>query len=737
MIKHCWASLFHPAAVSYRSTQGMDHASVWMAVIVQEMISSEISGVTFTADPVTGSRDTIVTESSWGMGAAIVDGRVTPDHFVVERASLSCGDTPCKVRERRIADKRFMVPASLVGGTETRLQPVSHAMRYKETLSPHMLQVVSRWGLKAEAHFGNPQDVEWAIVGDEFFLLQSRPITAMGSEEIGAGIQGPYVIFKPLLENFSDPITPLTADCYQFLFSPPMMRMIKGRLYVNLKVFRAIFPFNISDEMLASLLYDFGKESPQMKLSFLKLPLLILQVFLGYLLFGVFFARTRNLPAGFMDGFRQLARKLDKDPSCSLIRTQHRLLWWSKMFDPAGNQVMFANFSSLRYFLSLGLLEKLLSRWLPDLRKGAASLLCSGADGVLSADMGRGIWNLARVVKKETRLKELFEKESLDNIMEALEAMPESEQFQIMLEQFLSKNGHRGLKELELQSPRWEENPTPVLGMIRNYMLMETDPVEHQRNVDQTRSDIETEVKNSLADLVGERFFHFRWNLICRLVNVSKNFSRIRENSRFYHTLGFYVVRKKILQMEKTFMAEGKLRCRGDIFYLRLREVLRLQQGHLGWAEVEERIRKRRIQHMRLSRKQPPKTINVELKSPAPDDRLPDASSSDIFTGQPASPGSYEGTARVIMDPSIDVELRPGEVLVAPYTDPAWTPLFLTAGAAVVEIGSYLSHAGTVAREFGMPCVVDLPGCTHFIHTGCRVRVDGDRGFVTLMTRSK
>ena len=104
-----------------------------------------------------------------------------------------------------------------------------------------------------------------------------------------------------------------------------------------------------------------------------------------------------------------------------------------------------------------------------------------------------------------------------------------------------------------------------------------------------------------------------------------------------------------------------------------------------------------------------------------------------LFKGQPASPGIYEGTARVIMDPSIDVALKPGEVLVAPYTDPAWTPLFLTAGAAVVEIGSYLSHAGTVAREFGMPCVVDLPGCTRFIPTGCRVRVNGDRGVVELV----
>ena len=190
-----------------------------------------------------------------------------------------------------------------------------------------------------------------------------------------------------------------------------------------------------------------------------------------------------------------------------------------------------------------------------------------------------------------------------------------------------------------------------------------------------------------------------------------------------------------ILQMEKTFMAEGKLRCSGDVFYLRLEEALRLQQGNLGWADVEERIRERRMQHIRLSKISPPKAINIDLKASLQSERVSDKSNSDTFIGQPASPGSYEGVARVILDPSIDVELKPGEILVAPYTDPAWTPLFLTAGAAVVEIGSYLSHAGTVAREFGMPCVVDLPGCTRFIHSGCRVHVDGDKGVVTILKK--
>ena len=104
--------------------------------------------------------------------------------------------------------------------------------------------------------------------------------------------------------------------------------------------------------------------------------------------------------------------------------------------------------------------------------------------------------------------------------------------------------------------------------------------------------------------------------------------------------------------------------------------------------------------------------------------------------GQSASPGSYEGVAHVILDPLLNMELKPGEVLIAPYTDPAWTPLFLTAGAAVVEVGSYLSHAGTIAREYGMPCIVDVPNCTDRIQTGFRVRVDGNSGWVHILTEN-
>jgi pyruvate,water dikinase len=152
--------------------------------------------------------------------------------------------------------------------------------------------------------------------------------------------------------------------------------------------------------------------------------------------------------------------------------------------------------------------------------------------------------------------------------------------------------------------------------------------------------------------------------------------------------------------------------------------------------DVEDRLRERRLTHRRRSRRPPPRTIGIAA-DPQGADGVGNGSAvteaSALLRGHGASPGQCEGRARVVLDASLDAELRPGEILVAPFTDPAWTPLFLTAGAAVVEVGSFLSHAGTVAREYGLPCVVDVAGCTRRIRTGARVRVDGDRGLVQIL----
>ena len=604
MVKHCWASLWNAEAAIYRSTHGIDHSSVLMAVVVQEMVLSEVSGITFTANPVSGSKDEIVTESSWGMGAAIVDGRVTPDHYVVEKQGL-------KLLEKRIADKRFMVPPQIPANAKTRLQEIPHEARKKETLTTSLMEMVTRWALKAQDHFGSPQDVEWAIVDGQYFMLQSRPITAMGREETVPEIQGRYVLFKPLFENFTDPVTPLTGDCCQFLFTPPLMQLIKGRLYVNVNIFKMLLPLKISDEKLAGFLYEFGTEPPVAKVSLLKLPFFLCFLFIAYLVVGVGFARTCGLPADFMDRFRKVANKIDRDDNFDILKSLKHLLWWPHIFEPIGNLVLMVNLSAARYIFHLGILKKLIDRWLPDVGENAASLLCSGSENVLSAEMGRGIWNLAKTAKDNRVVQRILKTHTPEQIPAALRDKPEATDFLNQLDAFMKQNGHRGLKELELRSPRWEENPAPVLGMIRNYMLVESNPVTHEKATEQARLDLEKTTQKTLEKFPLEKGTRFRWRIIRHFAYLTKYFARMRENSRFYHIMGFYIIRKKIRRIEDSFIHQGKLKCRDDIFFLHLNEIDQIETGELEWEDVEARIRERRMEHIRLSKINPPKTVGI------------------------------------------------------------------------------------------------------------------------------
>jgi rifampicin phosphotransferase len=715
MIRHCWASLFSAEAVAYRATHGIAHASVWMAVLVQEMVRSEVSGVAFTANPLNGARGEVVIESSWGMGAAIVDGRVTPDRYVVARDGLA-------IREQRVADKRFMVPSRLDPARGERLVDIPLAMRRRETLQAEQVRAVATWSLRCEQRFGDPQDVEWAIADGQLYVLQSRPITTLRPAAADEAVEGKYVLFKPLAENFMEPLTPLTAELLLSALGSTIGRVIRGRFYMNIRPVQFLLPFRISDEDVASALFLTGQApTSPVRLSVLKLPVTIAAALLFYLAFGVTLARTRGMPEDFMEGYRALCRRVEADPRFDPPGTMRRL-WLHRFFDPIGCMVVIVNLSAFRFLPWMTALRAMLRRWAPEVRPDAVALLCSGSEGVLSAEMGREIRKLARSARSEPAVAETLVRYEPEDALAQLRQQPEARDFVTRLDGFLAVHGHRAIREFELRSVRWEENPAPVLGMIRNQLMAGADPADPEERAARVREELEAQVRQSVRGL--------RWRLVRLARDRVREYLKLRENSRFYHIMGIGSVRKKVLAIEAERLRSGRLKCKDDIFYLFWREVVAVQQGRLEWRDVDPRIRERRMEHVRLTRITPPRTIGIERRTPA---EAGEAAGEEL-RGQSASPGLCQGTARVILDPSADLALRPGEILVAPYTDPAWTPLFLTAGAAVVEVGSYLSHAGTVAREFGMPCVVDVPDCTRRIRTGDRVEVDGDRGVVRLLS---
>lgn len=537
--------------------------------------------------------------------------------------------------------------------------------------------------------------------------------------------RGRYILFKPVAENFTDPLMPLTEDILLDLM--PMMKVIHGRVYVHFDHVRALIPLKMSDDDIARLAYLSAPLDNKLRISIPRLLLVASIVFFNYLVMGVFNRRVAAMPDDFMQSYRQYFEKVVDDHQITAPNTLVQLFLNFRFFEPAGNMVLLVNLVAPRYILFMRMISSLLERWTPQLPSDSASLLCSGASGVLSVEMGRDILGLARVAKKNQIVSDIIQKKSAKEARQDLSMNDYGSEFSAALTDFLTMHGHRALKEFELNSVRWEEDPSPVLGMVRNYLLVETDLEDTEANVRQHRQTLRAQLSEQISRLPFESFGHPRRRIINFLINQTRYYMKLRENSRFYHIMGFYAVRKKILKIEAQLLDQNRLKCKDDIFYLHWQEIQALERGELTWPDVEDTIRTRRMEHIRRTKMTPPKTIGIDI-----DDILPEQSGKALV-GQGASPGTYEGIARVIMDPATDSEIKPGEILVAPYTDPAWTPLFLTANAAVIEVGSYLSHAGTIAREYGMPCVVDVTNCTSKITTGTRILVDGTRGSVSII----
>ena len=285
--------------------------------------------------------------------------------------------------------------------------------------------------------------------------------------------------------------------------------------------------------------------------------------------------------------------------------------------------------------------------------------------------------------------------------------MPEGAAFVAAFEQFLATYGHRGVREIELGAPRWEEDPGTLLPLVRARLALPKAPAVATAPPPLDR--VTGRIRRAFVDALAKRARHF---------------GALRENTRQFHVLALTTVRRKILGLEQHLLQRGRLKCAGDIFFLEWEEVRALDAEQLAWQDVEARVRTRRLAHRARDARLPPLTFNVAY--------LPPSTTVGELTGTCACAGEAIGVARIVLDPTT-AELGPGDILVAPYTDPSWTPLFPLVAAIVVETGSYLSHAGTVARELGVPCIVDVAGCLERIPNGARIHVRATAGVVVII----
>jgi pyruvate,water dikinase len=712
-VRRCWASLWTPRAISYRAHQGIRHSAVSLAVVVQELIEAEAAGVLFTANPVTGHRGQMVVDAVWGLGEGLVSGRVTPDHWVVDAGTG-------KVVEARVVRKEVMTVPQTDGTTTL---PVPAERQLRPVLEEAQVAELTALGGRVAAHFGTPQDIEWALANGRLYLVQSRPITSLfplprPEPPPEAGLR--VYLCGMVMQGVVEPLTPMGLALFRSLINgmaafafglkvppggtAPAFKVAAGRLFLDITVLlrhpraRQLFPrlVGIIDHHVTDILQALLEREPRLRPEHRRLPVRFPASFalrlLGRLLSIVVSpdtARGRLAAAAekFAQRIEQTAEAVEGPAAC------RRLI--EEELGPLLPQFL-SNLMPL-IFVGVGarfLAEALVRRWLGD--PAALQPVLRSLPHNPTVEMDLALWRISRGLKAEG-------------------AEPTAEHPAIR--EFLARYGHRGVREIDVGMPRWREDPSPILNVLRTYLSHgeQADPERQFREGEQAAQ----AALESLVERVRNAQGRLRAKFLRFLLRRLRALTGMREYPKFLFVGVVASIRQALARVGAELAATGRLQQADDVFFLDVSDL-----GSV--ADLRALAARNRAEYQReLGRHVIPRVMTSEGETSYTSPNLVPGA----LAGTAASPGVYEGRARVILDPR-GARLEPGEVLVAPSTDPAWTPLFLSAGALVMELGGIMSHGSVVAREYGIPAVVGVPGATQRLQTGRQVRVDGESGQV-------
>jgi pyruvate,water dikinase len=744
-VRRCWGSLWTDRAVSYRAANGIDPRSVRLAVAVQRMVEATVAGVLFTANPLTGRRRQAVIDASPGLGEAVVSGVVNPDHFVVNTATG-------EIVERRLGDKRVAVRAAAGGGT----QRVELSGREDEvSLREDQIFALAALGARVEAHYGEPQDTEWAIDEEgEIRILQARPITTLFPLPASAPVTDDdlrvYFSFN-VAQGVYRPLTPMGIQAFRLLGSamvtltgrppcdlyagPAFLAEAGGRIFIDLtRALRSEFGRRLLDRgmrigeartapILRSLAAD-PRLAPEPTPRWPVLRAVLLLLIRGRTPLRVAQALLRPAAArARVAGLEEEIRALGDVPrdAAQRLHAVERLLL---DFPPR-------MFSSVPPIFATGLganalAGKLLGNLATDDER---QLVLRAFPHNPTTEMDLALWTLALEARGDPAAARAVRETPPEQLAREYLSGALLPELQAGLTDFLHLYGHRGVAEIDLGLPRWSEDPTYILGVLANYLRLE----DRELAPDVQFRRAAREAEEMVAELTrrAARKGRLRGALVGFLLNRTRALAGLREVPKFFAILVFARARALLWEIGEELKEAGRLEHAGDVFFVTLPET----RAALADKDLRSVVRERRAGYeQELNRRRVPRILLSDGTEPTAEETL-DAASEGALRGTPASAGTVSAKARVILDPT-GARLEPGEILVAPSTDPGWTPLFLTAGGLVVEMGGAMSHGAVVAREYGIPAVVGVPDATERIATGERITVDGFTGRVAPLPRS-
>ena len=683
-VRRCWASLWNERAIAYRDRRGVDQASVRIAVVVQRMVAAEHAGVMFTANPVTGARDEVVVDASTGLGEAVVSGLVTPDHYVVDA---------CGAIRQHVPGRREVVIRGVDGGGTARTtdEPV-------DALSDEVVVEVARLGRDVAGHFGRPQDIEWVRADRRVWLVQTRPMTALPPPPLRLG-RIRRRLGQQLLDYFTDRPYPLDVSAW---IQPGIGRLVE-RMLAEIPGLR----LDMSEVLpeVDGVVDRFVPPLPLPTRATLTAPVRLA-------------GRIRRFaPAAWehdprFDRFQREVRDLRAIDLTELAWTdltavvRRALAATDLMTDLRVDYLPRVGYDLLR----LHLLQAVLGL------RALSGQLTLGAP-TRTEDANRGLEALASQVRHDPVLRDAFTELDGPALLERVTGDPACHAFSAALREFLAEYGHRETTSpLLMSAPTWADAPTTVLALVSVLAGGPPRPSEAGPAV----AALDTLAGHPLVRRTGTA------EGARRVVEAARAGIAFREDSHFHVTAALPVLRRVALEAGSRLAAVGALATPEDVFHLRLEELEHCTAPARLTPYDAERLRT--LVGARSARRA--ELAGAPMISQATLFPQSDPGAEALVRGVAASGGRATGPVRVVSGPAGFGTLRDGEVLVCPYTNPAWTPLFQRAIAVVVNSGGSGSHAAIVAREYGIPAVMATGTATTVLADGQVVTVDGDVGVV-------
>jgi pyruvate,water dikinase len=733
-VRQCWGSLFTDRAAAYRIRSGFGHRSVALAVIVQTMIFPQAAGILFTADPVSGNRKVSVIDAGFGLGEAMVSGVVAPDNYRVKDG---------KILSAAVGLKKIQIVPAEGGGTREETLPIEQ--RESRVLTDEQIAGLCRTGRKIEEHYAAlgkaaPQDIEWCLADGKFHILQSRPITTLYPLPEGEFKDGLHVfVCSGHMQMMTDVILPLGLSFYQALVGDYAdMVFAGGRLYMDVSSdLRSwwgrkmlLYSFGETDVLVRKALEDLLKDKDVLRR--LGKSGSWIRAF-KWDFFGWVWKALKLYLRGDMSGVRRAAERYDAVVAAK--RAQYEKLSGEALFD-----VLMLDMANLykeyieeskedAAYLMLWLyghkwLQKNMKKWLGE--EHAVDVLSKSVPGNPTSEMGLALLDLACMVRGRPAVVEYLERAKDEDFIEGLREADEetAEAFSA----FLEKYGMRCSGEIDIAKPRWNERPTTLTPMIEACIKSEASGVglDGAARFERGRAEAEAKAEELIARLEKLPGGRRKARKTRKMITVWRGVSGFREHPKFYMIRLFGVYKGALLREAGELVKKGAICEREDIFYLTLEELREASRtGRANLAEIE----RRKKDYAFFEKLTPPRVMTSEGEVLRGSYGAPPRGA---LAGMPVSAGVVEGTARVVLRQE-DARIRPGDILVTPFTDPSWTPFFVSVKGLVTEVGGQMTHGAVITREYGLPAVVGVEDATKKIADGRRIRVNGTEGWVEIL----